>query len=72
MLFELLVLIMCFPIKGGSLFEELINVDHYSLITIIIMIGKVLKNFGSLTTMRVLSRIFHFALKTFLIRTQLD
>ena len=36
------------------------------------MLANVLKNLGSLTTMRVLSRLVHFGLKTYLIRTQLD
>ena len=36
------------------------------------MLGKVLQNLGSLTAMRVLSRILHFVLKTYLIRTQLN
>ena len=36
------------------------------------MLSNVLKNFGSLTTMRVVSRLILFALKTYLIRTQLD
>jgi hypothetical protein len=36
------------------------------------MIANVLKNFGSLTTMRVLSRLLVFGLKTYLIRTELD
>jgi hypothetical protein len=36
------------------------------------MLANVLKNYGSLTTMRILSRLFQFALKTYLIRTQLD
>lgn len=36
------------------------------------MLSTVLQNFGSLTTMRILSRIIHFMLKTYLIRTQLD
>jgi O-antigen/teichoic acid export membrane protein len=36
------------------------------------MLTNVLKNFGSLTTMRVLSRLVQFIVKTYLIRTQLD
>jgi hypothetical protein len=36
------------------------------------MLRTVLQNFGSLTTMRILSRIIHFMLKTYLIRTELD
>lgn len=36
------------------------------------MLGKVFKNYGSLTGMRIISRLFQFALKTYLIRTQLD
>jgi hypothetical protein len=36
------------------------------------MLGKVLQNYGSLTVMRVVSRLFQFALKTYLIRTTLD
>lgn len=36
------------------------------------MLGKVLQNYGSLTIMRVVSRLFQFALKTYLIRTTLD
>lgn len=36
------------------------------------MLGNVFKNYGSLTMMRILSRVFQFALKTYLIRTQLD
>ena len=36
------------------------------------MIKKVLKNAGSLSTMRILSRVVQFLLKTYLIRTQLD
>lgn len=36
------------------------------------MLANVLNNLGSLTTMRVLSRLVHFGLKTYLIRTQLD
>lgn len=39
---------------------------------VIIMLGKVLQNYGSLTMMRVVSRLFQFALKTYLIRTTLD
>lgn len=36
------------------------------------MLANVLKNFGSLTTMRVLSRIIQFIIKTYLIRTELN
>lgn len=36
------------------------------------MLKRVIGNYGSLATMRVLSRLFHFAIKTYLIRTQLD
>lgn len=36
------------------------------------MLSNVMRNFGSLTTMRVLSRLLHFVLKTYLIRTQLN
>ena len=36
------------------------------------MIEKVIKNAGSLSTMRILSRLVQFFLKTYLIRTQLD
>lgn len=36
------------------------------------MLKKVVQNLGSLTVMRVLSRVVHFLLKTYLIRTQLD
>ena len=36
------------------------------------MLKRVLSNYGSLATMRVLSRLLHFAIKTYLIRTQLN
>lgn len=36
------------------------------------MIRKVIHNFGSLTGIRILSRVFEFVLKTYLIRNLLD
>lgn len=36
------------------------------------MLENVVTNFSSLTTMRVVSRLLHFVLKTYLIRTQLN
>lgn len=74
-LFKLLVGIMTLPVEGGSLFEKLEDVDHYlgyKNLLLLYMIKKVLKNAGSLSTMRILSRLVQFLLKTYLIRTQLD
>jgi len=72
-LLKLLIGIVRISIERSALLKELENVDHCNCkANYYKMIKKVLKNVGSLSTMRILSRLLQFFLKTYLIRTQLD